>query len=142
MLFLVPSILCDESIELDDVGFKKTICFYSDDIPGTHLIFQELNLWKHRWSNIKTDERPQNLAETFLAIDEITFPNLLVVLQIAATLPVTRLRCGDRYIPETSSLEIRLYRFTSLIRVSTGLRKFVQLYLPSSNSRKSNCLYF
>ena len=93
LLFLVPSILCDESIEFDDVTFNETIDFYPDDIPDSHLIFQELNLWKHRWNNIKADERPQNLAESLLAIDEITFPNLFVVLQIAATLPVTSCEC-------------------------------------------------
>ena len=93
LLFLVPSILCDESIEFDDVTSKEKIAFYSDDIPDSHLIFQDLNLWKHRWNNIKADERPQNLAESLLAIDEITFPNLFVVLQIAATLPVTSCEC-------------------------------------------------
>ena len=34
LLFLVPSILCDESITFDDAAFKETIDFYSDDIPA------------------------------------------------------------------------------------------------------------
>ena len=67
------------------VGLRRQLT----SIQMISLIFQELNLWKHRWRNIKANERPQNLAETLLSIDEITFPDLFVVLQIAATLPVT-----------------------------------------------------
>ena len=42
---------------------------------------------------MKEEDRPQNLDQTLLRIDELVFPNLFILLKIAATLPVTSCEC-------------------------------------------------
>ena len=89
LLFLVPSI----TIDFDEEAFRETLEFYSTDIPDPLLRKQELELWKRKWGMVKEDARPQNLSQNLKECDELTFPNLFVLLKITVTLPVTSCEC-------------------------------------------------
>ena len=93
LLFLVPSILSNDDIDFDDEAFGETVEFYSPDIPDSLLLKQELELWKRKWGMVKDEARPHNLSQSLKECDELTFPNLFVLLKIAATLPITSCEC-------------------------------------------------
>ena len=93
LLFLVPSILSNDDIDFDDEAFGETVEFYSTDIPDSLLRKQELELWKRKWGMVKDEARPHNLSQSLKECDELTFPNLFVLLKIAATLPITSCEC-------------------------------------------------
>ena len=93
LLSLVPSIISNDDIPFDEKGFREILEFYSSDIPKSFLIEQELRLRKRKWDLVKEDAWPGNLAKTLKECDELTFPNLFVLIKIGATLPVTSCEC-------------------------------------------------
>ena len=93
LLFLVPSTISNDDIDFDEEAFRETLEFYFTDIPDSLLLKQELEVWKRKWGMVKEDARPQNLSQSLKECDELTFPNLFVLLKIAATLPVTSCEC-------------------------------------------------
>ncbi|XP_072022398.1 52 kDa repressor of the inhibitor of the protein kinase-like [Amphiura filiformis] len=63
--------------------------FYLSDIEGIALE-QELHSWKVFWSN--KPERPKTISETLHAVGD-NFSNIVKILKIAATFPVTSCSC-------------------------------------------------
>ena len=67
--------------------------FNSRDLPSPELIPQELLRWKMKWKSIPRDKVPMSCAETLRNIDPELYPNIFVLLKLAATLPVTSCEC-------------------------------------------------
>lgn len=92
LLLLVPSVLCstsdDHMTELDSV-----IEEYKDELPNYEVIDQELRFWKQKYQTASEKARPSTLAEAIKECNEHRYPNLFVLLKIAATLPVTSAEC-------------------------------------------------
>lgn len=83
---------------------------YIDFLPAisTSMIEGEFDVWKERWCNVPISDRPSTAIDSLQKCKETEFPCLRVILQIAATLPVT-----------TASAE---RSFSTLKRLKTYLR--------------------
>ena len=88
LLGLIPSIIIDRELDL-----QAAIELYSRDLPSPELIPQELLRWKMKWKSIPRDKVPTSCAETLHNIDPELYPNIFVLLKLAATLPVTSCDC-------------------------------------------------
>ncbi|XP_063219757.1 52 kDa repressor of the inhibitor of the protein kinase-like isoform X1 [Bacillus rossius redtenbacheri] len=83
--------------------------FYADDLTNTNKVMfkGEWDLWKMKWKNSK-DELPKDAITALKKCEEMLFPNLHILLEILASLPVT-----------TASVE---RSFSTLKRLKTYLR--------------------
>ena len=63
---------------------------YIDDLPEDNVLDMELQAWYVKW---KQHPRAKQINTLPKALAASTFPNLSVLLQIGATLPVTSATC-------------------------------------------------
>ena len=82
---LVPSMV--EQKSFDDL--KDYITFYGDYLPSPNTFKEEFQLYKRKWVNEEPDCRPNNALDACVRCNGTFFPNIKVLLQIYATLPVT-----------------------------------------------------
>ncbi len=87
---LLPSSINSTSSfsELDEV-----ISFYSDDLPNSSIIDEELCHWKSKWLRITVENRPKCLSDCLKQCSPITFSNIFTLLKIFATLPLSSCSC-------------------------------------------------
>ena len=88
LLGLIPSIIIDRELDL-----QAAIELYYRDLPSPELIPQELLRWKMKWKSFPRDKVPTSCAETLHKIDPELYPNIFILLKLAATLPVTSCEC-------------------------------------------------
>ncbi|XP_060853297.1 52 kDa repressor of the inhibitor of the protein kinase-like [Rhopalosiphum padi] len=98
----------------DTKSILESAKFYCDDIEGSDLELKaEIHLWKNKWTNVQNN--PQTAVEALEYCNEF-FPNIKILLQIFATLPVSTataersfstLRRLKNYLRSTMS-EVRL----------------------------------
>ena len=86
LIGLVPTVLMSEDVEPD---FEEVLSTYTDDLPSSELFHHELFSWKLYLSDKFDDNLSSSIAETI----KIYFPNIYVLLQIAATIPATSCQC-------------------------------------------------
>ena len=68
--------------------------FYEDDIPLQSAFDSEFTIWKHKWENQTQLASELNTPEKALPhTDRDFFPNIHVLLNIMASLPVTSCEC-------------------------------------------------
>lgn len=72
-------------MSIADGELKKVISQYKLDLPSPELITSELVRWAHHTK----DEVSHTITEALDKCDKDMFPNIHVLLRIAATLPVT-----------------------------------------------------
>ena len=60
---------------------------FVDDYPNK--LRSEFDLWKQRWINSAEAELPKSAIDSVAACNESLYPNVAVLLQVLATLPVT-----------------------------------------------------
>jgi hAT family C-terminal dimerisation region len=82
---LIPSMIENKSF----VDLKDCISLYEDHLPSTSTIKEEFELYKRKWLNEASDNRPNNAIDAYVQCNGIFFPNIKILLQIYATLPVT-----------------------------------------------------
>jgi hypothetical protein len=82
---LIPSMV--EQKSFDDL--KDSITFYEAYLPSSSTIKEEFQLYKRKWLNEAPDDRPSNAIDAYIRCNGTFFPNIKVLLQIYATLPVT-----------------------------------------------------
>ena len=93
LLGLVPSVIQESQITAQQL--TDLIDLYKDDLPSPQLFFAEFERWKMKvQARIITAD---SCAASLKACDPYDFPNLYILLNIAATLPVTSCEC-DRSI--------------------------------------------
>lgn len=90
LIGLVPTVLMSEDVEPD---FEEVVNTYTDDLPSPELFHHELCRWKLYLSDKFDDNLPSSIAETIKICDQAYFPNIYVLLQIAATIPPTSCEC-------------------------------------------------
>lgn len=66
--------------------------FYHDELPAPELLHQEMKRWR-AYFEPKQSELPSTPAAALKMIEDSFFPNISVLLRIAATLPVTSCEC-------------------------------------------------
>ena len=91
-LNLLPCKVCD----FDDLGREKIPAItklYIDDLPEEYALDMELQAWYLKWKQHPKAKEINTLPKALVALDKATFPNLFVLLQIGATLPVTSATC-------------------------------------------------
>ena len=89
LLGLVPSVIQESQITAQQL--TDLVDLYKDDLPSLQLFFAEFERWK-----IKVQARiitADSCAASLKACDPDDFPNLYILLKIAATLPVTSCEC-------------------------------------------------
>ena len=87
MLCLVPSIIVNKALQLDDE--VEGMLFWEKDNPFPKSLGIEVLRWKTLWQS--TDrELPNNLLLALGTCDEDTFPNIYCLLVIACTLLITQ----------------------------------------------------
>ena len=64
-------------------------------LPSPELFHHELFRWKLYLSDKFDDNLPSSIAETIKICDQAYFPNIYVLLQIAATIPATSCECEE-----------------------------------------------
>jgi hypothetical protein len=82
---LIPSMIENKSF----TDLKDFINLYEEYLPSTSTIREEFELYKRKWLKEAPDDRPNNAIDTYVQCNGIFFPNIKILLQIYATLPVT-----------------------------------------------------
>ena len=89
LLGLVPSVIQESQITAQQL--TDLVDLYKDDLPSPQLFFAEFERWKMKvQARIITAD---SCAASLKACDPDDFPNLYILLKIAATLPVTSCEC-------------------------------------------------
>eukprot|EP00731_Ephydatia_muelleri_P000946 Em0001g946a len=71
----------------DQEYFKRALAMYGQFLESEQAVKGEYDVWKKRWA--KQTELPDTAVESLVVCDTDFYPNLSVLLHIAATLPVT-----------------------------------------------------
>ena len=89
LLRLMPSVTQESQITAQQL--TDLVDLYKDELPSPQLFFAEFERWK-----MKVQARiitPDSCTASLKACDPDDFPNLYILLKIAATLPVTLCEC-------------------------------------------------
>ena len=89
MLVLMSLVLCLS--HKWEPGFTDLVDLYKDDLPSPQLFSSEFQRWKIMVQNGRI--AADSCASSLKACDPDDFPNLYMLLKIAATLPVTTCEC-------------------------------------------------
>ena len=71
---------------------KEAIDYYSDDLPNSAIVDEELCRWKTKWLKVPEDDRPKTLTESLQQCPE-ALSNIFNLLKIFATLPLSSCSC-------------------------------------------------
>ena len=77
-------------------GIGPTIALYSEDLPNVDVIDEELHRWKSKWLKIPQNDCPKSLNETLKECNPDALPNVLTLLKLFATLPLSSCSCELR----------------------------------------------
>lgn len=72
---------------------EKLISWYRDDLPQPEVVEQELYRWKHKFQNQNVTESAATVQETLQTTAMEFYPNILCMLTLFLTLPVTTCSC-------------------------------------------------
>ena len=70
-------------------SMKDAIDFYSEDLPNSYIINEELSCWKRKWLCVPPKDHPETLAESLKQCCQQTLPNIFTLLKLFATLPLS-----------------------------------------------------
>ena len=90
LLALVPSVIQQMQVTAKDLD--EALNLYRDDLPSPQLFPAEFRRWKARTEASKQDVA-NSCASALKSCDSDEFPNIFLLLKIAATLPVTTCEC-------------------------------------------------
>ncbi|CAH3034039.1 unnamed protein product, partial [Porites lobata] len=89
LLGLVPSVIQESRVTAQQL--TDLVDLYKDDLPSPQLFSSEFQRWKIMVQNGRI--AADSCASSLKACDPDDFPNLYMLLKIAATLPVTTCEC-------------------------------------------------
>ena len=89
LLGLVPSVIQESRVTAQQL--TDLVDLYKDDLPSPQLFSSEFQRWKIMVQNGRI--AADSCASSLKACDPDDFPNLYILLKIAATLPVTTCEC-------------------------------------------------
>jgi len=90
LLYLVPSIMSDESRDVES-DVLEIVELYYNDLPSPETFQQEFSRWKFKFQT--SESKPSNCVDAIKQCDPISFPNVFILLQIACTIPITSCEC-------------------------------------------------
>ena len=73
-------------------SLQETIKFYEDDLPSASMMATEYRMWVRKWHQQQAtseDALPKKLVDVYSSCESLAFPNIVVLLRIALTLPFT-----------------------------------------------------
>ena len=73
------SVLCSK-----DLDPQAAVGMYNEDLPSPELFEMELRWWKNKYTMKPIDKRPSSPAQAIKECDRDMFPNIYILLQIAA----------------------------------------------------------
>ena len=76
-----------------NLDLSEIVNMYSNDMPSPELFDQELSRWQHKYKSVSAKDRPSDCAAALKECDQMFFPNIYILLQIACTIPVTSCEC-------------------------------------------------
>lgn len=88
LLSVLPPVFLKDKEELEEI--EKN---YHNELPSPELLVQEMKRWKAHFQSYSEEDIPKTPAAALKCIDECFYPNISVLLRIAATLPVTSCEC-------------------------------------------------
>ena len=86
MLYLVPSIIVNNTLELSEA--TEGMLFWENDLPFLKSLGNELRRWQTMWQSAQK-ELSSDLLPALGACDMDAFPNIHRLLLIACTLPIS-----------------------------------------------------
>ena len=121
MMGLVPSVIAVK----DEVSIFDAAEFYKDDLPCPDLLGKEFSRWKNKWRTEISSSRPNSAAKSSKVCDQDSFPNIFILLKIAATIHVTSCEC------ERSGSVLK--RLNTYLRASMGQERLTSLAMIHIN---------
>ena len=106
-LSLVPSVMKNTQQTQWSADVKELVGLYHDDLPSPENLDMEMLCWRVKWDNHEGD-MPSKPADTILQCDSNYFPNIITLLRIICTLPVTSCSC-ERSISVLKCLKTYLH---------------------------------
>jgi hypothetical protein len=85
LFHLLPS-ECRNNLDIPEDS-KDAVDFYRGDLPNAIVFPTEYRMWTRKWK--QESSYPENLTNVLKVCDEMVFPNICVLLQLALTLPIT-----------------------------------------------------
>ena len=73
-------------------SLQETIKFYEDDLPSASMMATEYSIWVRKWHQQQAtseDALPKKLVDVYSSSESLSFPNIVVLLCTALTLPFT-----------------------------------------------------
>ena len=93
---LLPSEVIKHSTRITQAEFNDLLKFYEDDLPSSRGFTAELDLWQNYWCSdecISTAEKLDTPEKALKNMEKDLYPNIYVLLVLAATIPVTSCEC-------------------------------------------------
>ena len=91
ILFLIPTVIT--KVPLDKDAYQQITEMYGKDRPNQDLVGIEVSSWKRKWIEWDEKLRPKTIASSLKKCSKDVYPNLSVLLKLAATLLVTSCKC-------------------------------------------------
>ena len=91
LLFLIPTVIT--KVPLGKDSYQQIIEMYGKDLPNKNVVDIDLSSCKR--ISLECDEKlqPKTISSSLKKCSKDMYPNLLVLLKLAATLPVTLWEC-------------------------------------------------
>ena len=94
ILTLLPPSIFEMEGTLKEEHISGFLSLYRSELPSPSTLNTELHCWSMKWKRDKqTSERCNTVVKTLEKTDPDFFPNIYVLLRIAATHPVTSCAC-------------------------------------------------
>ena len=93
---LLPSEIIKHPSRFTQAEFDDLLKFYEDDLPSSRAFTAELDLWQHYWCSERCMAIAENLntpEKVLKNMEKDLYPNIHVLLVLAATVPVTSCEC-------------------------------------------------
>ena len=93
---LLPSEIIKHPSRFTQAEFDDLLKFYEDDLPSSRAFTAELDLWQNYWCSERCMAIAENLntpEKVLKNMEKDLYPNIHVLLVLAATVPVTSCEC-------------------------------------------------
>ena len=98
---------------------------HEEDLINRDVVDQELLLWQRKWLVVVSKDWPDTLVKAIKKCDEENFPNLLVMLKIACTVPITSAECECSFY---AMCRLRTWLRSSMKMVRLGSLAIMDIY--------------
>ena len=93
---LLPSEIIKHPSRITQAEFDDLLKFYEDDLPSSRAFTAELDLWQNYWCSercLAIAEKLNTPEKALKSMEKDLYPNVYVLLVLAATIPVTSCEC-------------------------------------------------